>query len=87
MSKKNSSAVKLNLQILLNLTQLGPSILNKTLFNTYLKFKLGKYVSLGPLTNYIELDLIFCMLKFGTNFNFEPLNKISLNILLINPAY
>ena len=69
------SAVKLNLQKLLNLTQFAPSTLNKTLFNTFLKFKLGKYFSLGPLTNYLELDLIFCMLKFGTNFNFEPLNK------------
>ena len=41
--KKNSSAVischsavKLNLQKLLNLTQLAPSTLNKTLFNTFL---------------------------------------------------
>ena len=71
-----SSAVKLNLQKLLNLTQLALSTLNKTLFNIFLKFKLGKYFSLGPLTNYLELDLIFCMLKFGTNFNLEPLTKI-----------
>ena len=81
--KKNSSAViscqsavKLNLQKLLNLTQLAPSTINKTLFNTFLKFKLGKYFSLRPLTNYLELDLIFLKLKkFDTNFSFEPLNK------------
>ena len=81
--KKNSSAViscqsvvKLYLQKLLNLTQLGSSTLNKTLFNILLKFKLGKHFNLGPLTNYLEFDLIFCMLKLGTNFNFEPLRKI-----------
>ena len=64
--KKNSSAViscqsvvKLYLQKLLNLTQLGSSTLNKTLFNILLKFKLGKHFNLGPLTNYLEFDLIF----------------------------
>ena len=58
LSKKSSSAVvscqsavKLNLQKLLNLTQLAPSNLNKTLFNIFPKFKLGKYLNLGPLTN------------------------------------
>ena len=64
--KKNLSAdiscqsvVKLNLQKLLNLTQLDPSTLNKTLFNIFLEFKIGKNFNLGPLTNYLELDLIF----------------------------
>ena len=71
-------AVKLNLQKLLNLTQLAPSTLNKTLFHILLKFKLGKQFNLGPLTNYLEFDVISYILKFGTNLNFEPLRKIYL---------
>ena len=70
------SFVKLYLKRILNMTQLGSSTLNKTLFNILLKFKLGKHFNLGPLTNYLEFDLFFCMLKLGTNFNFEPLRKI-----------
>ena len=44
---------------LLNLTQLAPSTLNKTLFNIFLKFKLGKTFNLGSLTNNLEFDWIF----------------------------
>ena len=50
------SAVKLNLQKLLNLTQLAPSTLNKTMFNILIKLKLGTFFNLGPLTKYLEAD-------------------------------
>ena len=53
------SAVKLNLQKLLNPTQLAPSTQNKTFFNIFLEFKIGKNFNLGFLTIYLELDLIF----------------------------
>ena len=55
----SQSVVKLYLQKLINLTQLGSSTLNKTLFNILPKFKLGKNFNLEPLKNYLEFDLIF----------------------------
>ena len=56
--KKNSSALKLKLPKLVKLTQLAPSTLNKTLFNIFLEFKIGKNFNLGPLTNHLEFDLL-----------------------------
>ena len=58
--KKNSSAVKLNLQKLLKLTQLSPSSLNKALFNLLLKSSLPKKFNLGLTTDYLEFDF-FCI--------------------------
>ena len=49
---------------------------NQNIVQYTFKFKLGKNFNLGPLKNYLEFDLFFCILKFGTNLNFEaPLNK------------
>ena len=66
----SQSAVKINLQKMPNLTHLAPSTLNKTLFSILLKLKFGKNFNIGPLTNYLEFDLILYILKFCTNLNF-----------------
>ena len=82
------SAVKLNLQKLLKLTHLSPSTLNKALLNLLLKLSLPKKFNLRPQTNYLEFDFLH-QLKFGTHFDFEPLNilypkQIIFSLLLIN---